>query len=267
MTNEVSAQAPLQARRPDRGKSRPARPQFLLRQSACPQRCRSVALRGAGDGVHRPVGLRQVDAAQGAQPHVRPLSRPARRRRGDARRREHPLARPRPQSSALAGRNGVPEADAVSDDDLREHRLRRSPLRETAEVRTRRSGRIGAAPRRALDRGQGQIERQRPQPLRRPAAAPVHRPHSGDQPGSDPVRRAGLRPRSDLDGENRRTDRRIVRRLHDRDRHPQHAAGRARLTLYRLHVSGRDGRIRGDERRLHLAARQAHPGYVTGRFG
>ena len=35
---------------------------------------------------------------------------------------------PRPQSPALAGRNGVPEADAVSDDDLREHRFRRSPL-------------------------------------------------------------------------------------------------------------------------------------------
>ena len=34
----------------------------------------------------------------------------------------------RPQSPALAGRNGVPEADAVSDDDLREHRVRRSPL-------------------------------------------------------------------------------------------------------------------------------------------
>ena len=32
--------------------------------------------------------------------------------------REHPFPGPRPQSSALAGRHGVPEADAVSDDDL-----------------------------------------------------------------------------------------------------------------------------------------------------
>ena len=52
---------------------------------------------------------------------------------------------------------------------------------------------IGAAPRRALDRGQGQIERERPQPLGRPAAAPVHRPDGRDQPGGDPARRAGVR--------------------------------------------------------------------------
>ncbi len=35
---------------------------------------------------------------------------------------------PRPQPPARAGRHGVPEADAVSDDDLRQHRLRNSPL-------------------------------------------------------------------------------------------------------------------------------------------
>ena len=38
--------------------------------------------------------------------------------------------RPRPQSAALARRHGVPEADAVPDDDLRQHRLRRAPLRK-----------------------------------------------------------------------------------------------------------------------------------------
>ena len=35
---------------------------------------------------------------------------------------------------------------------------------------------------RALGRGQGQTERQRPQPVRRSAAAPVHRAHRGDRP-------------------------------------------------------------------------------------
>ena len=131
------------------GQGRHSRSQFLLWADARAQGREPEPVRGSGDGVHRPVGLRQVDAAAGAQPHVRPLSRPARRGRGDARRREHPLARPRPQSPALAGRHGVPEADAVSDDDLRQHRLRRSPLRETAEVRdwTRGSNRRCAAPR------------------------------------------------------------------------------------------------------------------------
>ena len=32
-------------------------------------------------------------------------------------------------------------------------------------------------------------------------------------------------------------------RVHDRDRHPQHATGRPRLALYSLHVSRRDGRV------------------------
>ena len=99
-------------------------------------------------------------------------------------------------------------------------------------------------PRRAVERSQGQAERERLEPVGGPAAALVHRPHRGDQPGSDPVRRAGVRSRSDLDRQDRGIDRRIVRRLHDRDRHPQHAAGGALLAIHRLHVSGRDGRVR-----------------------
>ena len=63
----------------------------------------------------------------------------------------------------------------------------------------------------AVGRGQGQAERQRPQPLRRPAAAPLHRAHRGDQPGSDPARRAVLGARSDLDREDRGADRRTDR--------------------------------------------------------
>ena len=38
-----------------------------------------VAARPAGDRLHRPLRLRQVDAAARAEPDVRPLSRPARR--------------------------------------------------------------------------------------------------------------------------------------------------------------------------------------------
>ena len=90
----------------------------------------AAALRRQGDGLHRPVRLRQVDAAARPQPDVRPLSEPARRRRRDARRREHPVAQAGPQPAARAHRHGVPEADAVPDVDLREHRLRHPALRE-----------------------------------------------------------------------------------------------------------------------------------------
>ena len=41
----------------------------------------------------------------------------------------------RPQHAAREGRHGVPEADAVSDVDLRQHRLRRAPLRELCAAR------------------------------------------------------------------------------------------------------------------------------------
>src|SRR5581483_1330687 len=55
-------------------------------------------------------------------------------------------------------------------------------------------------------------------------------------------------------------DRRTDRRLYDRDRDPQHAAGGARLRIHRLHVSGRADRVRRHQKRLHCAARSAHAG-------
>ena len=164
-----------------------------------------------GDGLHRPVGLRQVDAAARPQPHVRPLSQPARRGRGAVRRREHPLAQAGSQPAARPHRHGVPEADAVPDVDLREHRLRHPALREAAASRAGRPGRDRAAPRRAVGRGQGQAQRQRPEPLRRPAAAPVHRAHRRGAARGDPVRRAVLGARSDLDRQDRGADRRARR--------------------------------------------------------
>ena len=51
---------------------------------------------------------------------------------------------------------------------------------------------LGAPTGRALDRSERQAERQRLEFVGRPAAAPVHCAHRCDQPGSDPVRRAGF---------------------------------------------------------------------------
>ncbi len=115
-----------------------------------------AALRQPGDGLHRAVGLRQIDAAARPQPHVRPLSRPARRRRGAARRREHPGPGQDLNVLRAARRHGVPEADALPDVDLREHRLRRPPLREARPGRDGRAGGEGAARRGDLGRSEGQ---------------------------------------------------------------------------------------------------------------
>ena len=81
-----------------------------------------------------------------------------------------------PQPAARPRRHGVPEAHAVPDVDLRQHRLRRAALRAPVQGR-RWTSRVEelAAPRGALGRGEGQAAPERPRPLGRPAAAPVHR--------------------------------------------------------------------------------------------
>ena len=79
--------------------------------------------------------------------------------------------------AARAHRHGVSEADAVPDVDLREHRLRHQAIRTPAEVASWTAASKRAAARGAVGRGQGQAQRQRPEPVRRPAAAPLHRPH------------------------------------------------------------------------------------------
>ena len=67
-------------------------------------------------------------------------------------------SKPGPQSPARAHRHGVPEADAVPDDDLRQYRLRHQTLRAHGEIRARRPRRECAAARSAVERGQGQAE-------------------------------------------------------------------------------------------------------------
>ncbi len=56
--------------------------------------------------------------------------------------------------------------------------------------------------------------------------------------------------------------------LHDRDRHPQHAAGGARLRRHRVLLAREAGRVRSHEQDLHGARREKlTEDYVTGRFG
>ena len=51
----------------------------------------------------------------------------------------------------------------------------------------------------------------------------------------------------------------LKQRLHDRDRHPQHAAGGARVRLHRVHVPGRADRVRRDRRRSSSSPRARKP--------
>ena len=79
--------------------------------------------------------------------------------RDHAGRREHPRLQARRQPAARQGRHGVPEADAVPDVDLRQHRLRRAPVRDAAARGDGRARRVGPEEGRAVERRQGQAAR------------------------------------------------------------------------------------------------------------
>ncbi len=81
-----------------------------------------------------PSGLRQVDAAARLQPDVRALSGAARRGRSQRRRRQRPDVEGGCRADPRQDRHDLPEADTVSDVDLRQHRLRREAVRESVEV-------------------------------------------------------------------------------------------------------------------------------------
>ena len=135
--------------------------------------------------------------------------------------------RGRPGRGAQADRDGVPEAEPVPEVDLRQHRLR--PARDRDEGQHGRDRRAGAEASGALGRGQGPAEGQRLLALGRPAAAALHRALPRRRARRDPDGRAVLGARPDRDGADRGPDAGAEGRLLDRDRHPQHAAGRARV--------------------------------------
>ena len=108
--------------------------------------------------------------------------------------------------------------------------------------RPRRPRRAQPAPGRHLGRGQGQAQAVGAVAVGRSAAAAVHRPGDRDGAGGDPDGRAVLRPRPALDAPDRGADGRAQAELHDRHRHPQHAAGGARLRSDGVPDDGRGSR-------------------------
>ena len=104
----------------------------------------------------------------------------------------------------------------------------------TAAVGPRPSWSSAACARRAVERGQGPAGPAGRRPVRRPAAAAVHRPLARGRARDPADGRAVLGARPDLDPLRRGDDRRAGRGHHHRHRHPQHAAGRPGLPAVRL---------------------------------
>ncbi|CAA9557026.1 MAG: Phosphate transport ATP-binding protein PstB, partial [uncultured Thermomicrobiales bacterium] len=247
--------------------ARRGRGQCLVRQHPRDQRCVDDLPRQRGDRADRPLRLRQVDLPALPQPDARGPGGRARRGQDPDRRPGHLWQGCRFGARAPPHRDGLPEAESVPDDvDLRQRDRRAEAERHPqAQVGDGRDGRAQPARRGPLERGQGQAQRVGRIPLRWSAAAPLHRPHDRGRAGGRADGRAVLGPRPDLDLQDRGTDRRTEAEVHDRDRHPQHAASLARRRLDLLHARGRrrlraTGRVRAHRADLHPAAGQAHRG-------
>ena len=120
-----------------------------------------------------------------------------------------------------------------------------APRSESGGTRSR-----GAARGAPLGRGQGPAHRRRLGPLRRPAAAALHRPGDRGQPRGPADGRALLGARPGRHAGDRGADRRAERWVHDRDRHPQHAAGGAGRRHHRFFNStNREAGAAGGDRR------------------
>ncbi|CAA9294798.1 MAG: Phosphate transport ATP-binding protein PstB, partial [uncultured Friedmanniella sp.] len=227
----------------------PRQRQRLLRRVPRDRRHLHGHRRAVHHGVHRPVRLWQVDGAAHHQPHARGDPRRPRRGHHRPRRRRHLRAGHRPGRRAPSRRHGLPAAQPVPDDvHLRQRRRRAQAERPAQEERDRRGRRDLAEGRQPVGGGQGPPRPPRCGAVRRPAAAAVHRPRHRRQAAGAAHGRAGVGPRPDLHAGDRGPDDAAEERLHDRHRHPQHAAGGAGLRPHRL-LQHRGHRPAGPPRR------------------
>ena len=162
---------------------------------------------------------------------------------------------------APPGRHGVPEVEPVPQVDLREHRLRpadqrlaRSPRRLEERVEESLRGR------RPVGRGEGPARRTRPSRSRAASSSACASPGRWrcrpeillmDEPASalDPIATQRI---EDLIHE-------LKKRLHDRHRHAQHAAGRPRLRLHGVLLAGSAGRVRAGPSRSSRRPTRSSP--------
>ena len=177
--------------------------------------------------VHRPVRLRQDHGAALPQPHERPHPR---RPGGGQAAATTASTSTGPDVSATEvrrrHRHGVPEAEPVPQEHLRQRGLRpkvngvrrKGELDDIVEQSLRE--------RRAVGRGEGPPQELGPRHVGRSAAAAVHRPHHRRRARRGADGRAVLGPRPDRHRPHRGPDAGAQVEVHDRDRHPQHAAGR-----------------------------------------
>ena len=117
------------------------------------------------------------------------------------------------------------------------------------------------------------LDEARLRPLRRPAAAALHRPRHRRRAAGDPDGRALLGPGPDLHARHRGPHQRAQGRVHRGDRDPQHAAGRAgvrQTAFFNIAGTGKPGKLieYGETHTIFSnPTEKATEDYVSGRFG
>ena len=201
----VAARSRSTRKRPDGERRHPgARPESLVRRLQSHRR-RQHSLSGkAGHGHHWAVWMRQEHCLALHQSHERAHPRRPRRRRRPFPWRERVCAQSRCGRGAPPHRDGVSEAESVPQIDLRQYRLWSTDQRLQRRPERARAALARASS--AMGRGQGPLEAQRPQPVGRSTATPVHRARHRHRARGHPDGRAVLRARPHRHLPHRRAD-------------------------------------------------------------
>src|SRR6266513_1327530 len=165
-----------------------------------------------------------------------------------------------PRGAAPRGGHGVPAAEPLPQDHLRQRRLRPALERVGARARHGGAGGAGAAAGGPVGRGQRSAPHARYRPVGRPAAAAVHRPRARQRARGAPPGRALLGARPGGHATHRGAAGRADTELFDSHRDAQHAAGVARVGLYRLLLPRPPDRVRAHQTALHEARGRAYRG-------
>ena len=151
-------------------------PELLLRGQASAGEHLDRHPAQSGHRVHRTIGLRQEHVPAHAEPDERHHRRHAGRRPRPHRRRRCLRSADGRRGAPAARRNGVPEVEPISEVDLREHRVRDPAQRaRVVAIRAARRGSRRASRQRRSGTKSRIASTSRRLPVRRPAAAAVHR--------------------------------------------------------------------------------------------
>ena len=155
----------------------------MVRRGAGPVQCGYGYPRKAGHRPHRPLRLRQIHLSQDPGPDERSGTRHQNHRQCPVPGHRDLRQQGGRDLAAQADRHGLPEAQPLPHEHLRQHCLRpQDPRRAQQEQAGRRCGEVSPGGGH-LGRGEGPAQEVRPLPLRRTAAAGVHRPGPGGGAG------------------------------------------------------------------------------------